>query len=195
MRGFLGLGPIGSTSVGGPLPPLTYGSRILYRRHVYLTDTLNPGPVIVGEQLVRILLCDLYQWDEHMPGQSLKGKECPFGGHLVDCRTVMEFSREVVGQKAFRYPLTFGRAVDMVTAMGYDPAHCVSLGLSKYKYFSHIKYWDEQHHLKAWWNTKDYIELYKQTEILSIVSMECPGWSCALSCCQGECRGRGSLMF
>ncbi|KAK9977197.1 hypothetical protein ABG768_019018 [Culter alburnus] len=43
----------------------------------------------------------------------------------------------------------------------------VSLGLSKYKYFPHIKYWDEQHHLKTRWNTKDYIELYKQTEIPS----------------------------
>lgn len=70
-------------------------------------------------------------------------------------------------RRAFGYPLTFGRAVQMVTAMGYDPAHCLSLGLAPYKYFPHIKYWDEKRHLKAKWNNKDYVELHQPAHVPS----------------------------
>ncbi|CAM4733370.1 unnamed protein product [Leuciscus chuanchicus] len=171
MRGFLCLGPIGSASVGESPPPLdtwtkdgVQKARVL--RLFPLTDSLLAGPQIIGEQLVRILLCDMHQRDENLPCESLKGRTCPFG-RLVDFRTVSEFAREVVGRKAFGYPLTFGRAVKMVTAASHDPAHCLSLALSGYRFFPNIKYWDEQRHLKAKWNFKDYVELHQPAKIPS----------------------------
>ncbi|XDV14249.1 hypothetical protein PO909_002425 [Leuciscus waleckii] len=96
----------------------------------------------------------------------MRGRTCPFG-RLVDCRTVSEFAREVVGRRnAFGY-LTFGHAIQMVTAMSYDPAHCFSLGLSGYRFFPSIKYWDEHRHLKAKWNFTDFVELHQPAEIPS----------------------------
>lgn len=171
MRGFLCLGPIGSASVGESPPPLeTWTKDEVQKARVLrlfpLTDSLAAGHQIVGEQMARILLCDLYQRDAPLPGQSLKGPALPFG-RLVDCRSVSEFAREVADRRAFGYPLTFGRAVQMVTAMGYDPAHCLSLGLAPYKYFPHIKYWDEKRHLKAKWNNKDYVELHQPAHVPS----------------------------
>lgn len=89
MRGFLGLAPVG-------------------RRIFPLTDSLLAGAQVVCEELTKI---DLYQRNDRLPVKSLKGPERPIG-HLVDCWTVGEFQR-----KAFGYPHTFGRALEMVTSM------------------------------------------------------------------------------
>lgn len=84
MRGFLCLGPIGSASVGESPPPLeTWTKDEVQKARVLrlfpLTDSLAAGHQIVGEQMARILLCDLYQRDAPLPGQSLKGPALPFG--------------------------------------------------------------------------------------------------------------------
>lgn len=55
----------------------------------------------------------------------------------------------------------------MVTSMSYDPIHCLELGLSKLKFFPHIKYWDENRNRKARWNFKDFVELHKPSEVPS----------------------------
>ncbi|CAM4652162.1 unnamed protein product [Leuciscus chuanchicus] len=171
MRGFLCFGPIGGASVGESPPPIdiwtkdeVQKTRVL--RLFPLTDSMLAGPQIIGEHLVRILICDLHQRDIGMPVESLRGRTLQFG-RLVDCRSVSEFAREIVGRNAFGYPLTFGRAVQMVTAMSFDPAHCLTLDLAGYRFFPSIKYWDEHRHLKAKWNFKDYIELHHPHEIPS----------------------------
>lgn len=58
----------------------------------------------------------------------------------------------------------------MVTSMNYNPIHSLELGMSKFKYFSHIKYWDEIRNCKAKWNFEDFMEPHKPSEIPSAVA-------------------------
>ncbi|CAM4512747.1 unnamed protein product [Leuciscus chuanchicus] len=136
---------------------------------VTFKNCLLAGPQVVGEDLVRILLSDLYERNDHIPMDSWKGPDCPIG-RLTDCRTVGELAREVCERKGFGYPHTFGRAVEMVTSKSLDPVCCLEFGLSKLKFFPHIKYWDENRNRKAHWNFKDFVELYRPTQIPSAAS-------------------------
>ncbi|KAK2885931.1 hypothetical protein Q8A67_016768 [Cirrhinus molitorella] len=112
------------------------------------------GLQVVSEELTTILLCDLYQRNYHLPLQSLKVPDHPIR-HLVDCRMVGEFCQEVCQRKAFGYQHTCGRALEVVTSMRYDHV------------FPHIKYWDEMHNCKAKWNSEDFVELHKPSEVPS----------------------------
>lgn len=155
MRGILGLSPIGSASVGeGPPPLSTWIKDELQRLRVLrlfpLTDCLQAGTQVVGDELVRILLCDLYQRNDRIPMSSWKGPDRPIG-NLSDCRSVGELAREVCDNKAFGYPHTFGRAVEIVTSFSFDPVRCLEFGLRKLKYFPKIKYWDENRNKTAKW--------------------------------------------
>lgn len=70
-----------------------------------------------------------------------------------------EFAKEVVNTKGFKYPNTFTRAVEIVASTGVDVHECVQLGLSAFKYFPRITYWDASRNAKASWNFKEYVEL------------------------------------
>ncbi|KAL0150375.1 hypothetical protein M9458_054192, partial [Cirrhinus mrigala] len=94
MRGFLGLGPVGSASVGESPPPLDTWIRddlqkLRVERIFPLSDLVYAGAKVVGEELVKILLGDLYQRNDRLPIQELKGPERPIG-NLCDCRTCLE---------------------------------------------------------------------------------------------------------
>ncbi|XDV46702.1 hypothetical protein PO909_014539 [Leuciscus waleckii] len=174
MRGFLGLSLIGSACVGEGPPPLeTWIKEELQRLRVLrlfpLTDCLLAGPQVVGEELVRILLSDLYERNDRIPMDSWKGPDRPIG-RLTDCRTVGELSREVCESKGFGYPHTFGRVVEMVTSISLDPVRCLEFGLSKLKFFPKIKYLDENRNRKARWNFKDFVELYRPSQVPSASS-------------------------
>ncbi|KAK2898993.1 hypothetical protein Q8A67_010411 [Cirrhinus molitorella] len=120
--------------------------------------------------------------NDWLPLQTLKGPDCLIG-KLVDCRTVGEFYREVCDRKAFGYPNTFGRAVEMVTSVGLDPVRCLELGMSELKYFPYISYWDEKCNLKAKWNWKDFVELHQPNQVPSVVSRA--------AAYRGVCKNRG----
>ncbi|KAF4115350.1 hypothetical protein G5714_002839 [Onychostoma macrolepis] len=84
MRGFLGLAPIGSATVGESPPLLeTWLKDDLQKAGVQsifpLTDSLLAGPQVVGEELTKILLCDLYQRNDRLAVEYLKGPDCPIG--------------------------------------------------------------------------------------------------------------------
>ncbi len=175
MRGFLGLAPVGSASVGESPPPLEMWLRddvqiSRVKRIFPLSDCLNGGHQVIGETLTRVLLCDLYGRNDRVSTEHLKGPERPYG-NLVDCRTVSEFARELCERKAFGYPHTFGRAIAMVTSFGKDPAKCLEAALVKFKFFPHIRYWDEKRHCKAKWNKKDYLELHLPSQTPSAASL------------------------
>lgn len=174
MRGFLGLSHVGSASVGESPPPLEIWlhddvQKARVERIFALSDCVTAGQVVVGEQLLRILMSDLYGRNDRLPTESLQGPERPIG-NLVGCRNVGEFSREVCTRKGFGYPLTFERALKIVTSYCLDPVPCLESALSKLKYFPSIRYWDEKRHCKAKWNFKDYVELHKPTEVPSAAS-------------------------
>lgn len=56
-----------------------------------LSDLVFAGAKVMGEELVKILLADLYQRTDHLPIQALKGPECPIG-NLCDCCTMGELA-------------------------------------------------------------------------------------------------------
>lgn len=79
MRGFLCLGPIGSASVGESPPPGLNDEWIkdeLQKARVMgifsLTDAMLADPQVLGDKLARLLLCDLYQWNDHLSGSPSK---------------------------------------------------------------------------------------------------------------------------
>ncbi|KAI2647059.1 Prenyltransferase fsdK [Labeo rohita] len=99
----------------------------------YLSSTMydflqsQKGPQVIGEELVKILLGDLYQCKHSLMIQSLKGPDRPIG-NLVNCRIVGEFCREVC-------------------RLGI-PTPSVELQI--------CKYWDENWNRKAKWNRNDF---------------------------------------
>ncbi|XDV14459.1 hypothetical protein PO909_014704 [Leuciscus waleckii] len=52
-----------------------------------MQDCLLAGPQVVGEELVRILLSDLYERNDRIPMDSWKGPDHPIG-RLTDCQTL-----------------------------------------------------------------------------------------------------------
>lgn len=94
MRGVLGLSPIGSASVGEGPPPLDTWIKEEFQRQREFSDCLLAGPQVVGEELVKILFCDLHERNDRVPMDTWKGPDNPIG-RLSDCRSVGELSREV----------------------------------------------------------------------------------------------------
>ncbi|KAI7805333.1 hypothetical protein IRJ41_004890 [Triplophysa rosa] len=163
---------LGSASVGTDSPALTTWlkdelqmERVM--RVFPLTDMLGSSPAVVGNGLVKVLLGDLYKRNERLPVAMLKGCDVPFG-KLVGFRSIEEFAKELVKTKGFGYPNTFTRAVEMVVYAGVD-FHCsLELGLSGFRYFQKIKYWDASRHAKASCNLGEYIELVEPKKVPSI---------------------------
>lgn len=123
MRGCLGLGPIGSASVGESPPPglndELQKARVM--RIFPLTDAMLAGPQVLGDKLARLLLCDLYQWNDHLSGSPSK-LGLPV---LLDGWWTAGWSSSSAGKlwggRCLIIPIPFGCALDMVTAMSYDP--------------------------------------------------------------------------
>lgn len=139
-RGFLGLSPVGSASVGESPPLIKIWisdtiQRLRIERIFPFTDTLEAGPAVIGEALVRVILSDLHDINEGISIQSLKGDAPPLLSKLVGCRTVEQLCRNLSERKGFDYPRTFGRALEMARAAGHDVYSCLESGTSELKFF------------------------------------------------------------
>lgn len=160
-RRFIGLAPVSSASVGEDPPPLDtwFKDKVQQqrvRRLFPFTEVLMAEPPVIGEQLVLILLKDIFQKDVVI--DFFKGPQLP-EGNLVDCRSVEELSKELVTRKGFGYPMTFARALEMLRFRGGDDIECLQAGLSKIKFLPKLTYCDESRQPKVNWNGKDYVEL------------------------------------
>lgn len=168
-RGFLGLSPVGSASVGEDPPPIETWiteplQQMRIRRIFTFTETLHAGPAVLGNSLIQVLLCDLHERNEKISTETFKQSSVPFMCKLVGCRTTSELCKDLVERKAFGYPHTFGRAVQLAQEAGHNVLECLQLGLADFKIFPAIVYWDENRHPKAKWNKVNYIELYRAAE-------------------------------
>lgn len=174
-RGFLGLSPVGSTSVGESPPPLKIWindpiQRQRIERLFPLTNALQASPAVVGENLLKVLLSDLHDRNDRLNIQALKQQTPPLLAKLIGCRTKQQFCRELSERKAFNHPLAFGRAVELAQSAGHDVSRCLIQEMQEYKYFPCITYWDEKRHPKAKWNKRDYIQLLNDGETPSPVA-------------------------
>ncbi|KAK2885211.1 hypothetical protein Q8A67_016048 [Cirrhinus molitorella] len=168
-RGFLGLSPIGSASVGENPPPInTWISDPLQQMRVQriftFTEALDAGSMVLGQALVQVLLCDLHERNDRIHTDALKQDSVPFMCKLVGCRTLTDLCKDLTERKAFNYPLTFGRALQLAQNTGHDVNECLQLGMMGFKIFPAIVYWDEKRHPKARWNKINYVELYRVNE-------------------------------
>ncbi|RXN18886.1 hypothetical protein ROHU_001960 [Labeo rohita] len=168
-RGFLGLSPIGSASVGESPPPLQTwikdpNQRLRVERIFAFTDTLDANPSVIGDALVRLLLSDLHERNDRISVDLLRQVEPPLLAKIVGCRTTQDLCKDLAERKGFGYPHTFERALELTRSVGHDIVECLQLGLSGVKYFPAITFWDEQKNAKARWNKKTYIELYGPTD-------------------------------
>lgn len=165
---------------------------------------------MIGDTFVRLLLSDLHERNDRISIESLKQAEPPLLAKVVGCRTTKDLCRDLAERKGFRYRHPFGRALELAISVGHDIVEFLQLGLSGFKYFPAITFWDKQRNPTAKLNKKNYTELYGPTEkpsaaaqaatllgdILSniekracitadlfkgIGKMECRGWNCALS--------------
>lgn len=153
-RGFLGLSPVGSASVGEDPPPIETWitdpvQQMRIRRIFPFTETLNATPAVIGTALVQVLLCDLHERNAKISTDTFKHATVPFMCKLVGCRTTSELCKDLVERKAFTYPHTFGRAVQLAQEAGHNVLECLQLGLADFKIFPAIVYWDEKRHPKA----------------------------------------------
>ncbi len=168
-RGFLGLSPIGSASVGVSPPPLQIWitepiQRLRVERIFDFTDTLDAAPSVIGQALIRVLLCDLHERNDRISFDGLKQPEPPLLTKIVGCRTTQDLSKDLAERKGFGYPHTFGRALELTNSVGHDTQELLHLGLLGFRYFPAITFWDEQRNPKARWNKKNYVELLGPTE-------------------------------
>lgn len=85
-------------------------------------------------------------------------------GKLVGFRCIKDFSKDMVKTKGFVYPSMFNRAVEMVINSGAEFQRSLELGLSGFRYFPLIKYWDASRHPTAQWNFSEYVELVQVKE-------------------------------
>lgn len=114
-RGFLGLSPVGSASVGESPPPLKRwindpNQRQRIERLFPLINALQVSPAVVGENLLKVLLSDLHDRNDRINIQALKEQTPPLLAKLTGYRNMQQFCRELYERN---HPLTFARAVEL----------------------------------------------------------------------------------
>lgn len=106
-RGFLGLVPFSSAVSEVEPPPLHHWTRdslqISRIKRVFpLTEVLEAAPVITGEELLKVLLCDIYKRNEGIPLAGLCGSSPP--GILKGALTLDSFVQELATRDSFLCP-------------------------------------------------------------------------------------------
>lgn len=96
-----------------------------------LSDSVHAGPSVIGEQLILVVLGDLYNRNEKLPLAALKGSRVP--GTLKGSMTIQCLCEKLCEKAAFRYQHTFSRARDMVKKAGHDVTKCQMVGMLEQK--------------------------------------------------------------
>ncbi len=166
-RGFLGLAKYNSASVGEGPPPLSSWTKdeVLERniRRVFpLTETFEASPATVGAEMVTILLGDLLKAPkDFIPIDDMKNKR--EGMNVIGAMTMEGLVEQLANKQSFHYPMTFGRAREMVTKAGFDVPECLLMGMFELQltFFPAIKFTDLKNTKRVTWKPNHYVELHR----------------------------------
>lgn len=123
-RGFLGLAPFNSAAVEENPPPLNtwthnQGLVLRVRRLFPLTNMLETSPSIIGAEMVRVVLKDLYNTTS-VPYYALQGEKLPVGFGLTGSVTIETLADQLGRIYNFSYPHTFNKGKKIVGDAGQD---------------------------------------------------------------------------
>ncbi|XP_029281300.1 uncharacterized protein LOC115003588 [Cottoperca gobio] len=174
-RGFLGLAPYNSASVGETSPPLRHWTRddlqvTRIERLFPLSNTLEAEPPVIGAALVFVLLGDLYKRNDRLSIPMLQGPQCP--GTLKGHVTLEKFCQELATRDAFPPPCTFRRTRELITRAGKDVKTCLESGFIEHniRFFADVKFRDTNKSKRITWNFKDYVEVHPDDQAPSLDS-------------------------
>lgn len=136
-RGFLGLAPTNSAAVGeNPLPIKTWSGNqqlaLRVARLFPLTDMLEAPPCIIGAEMVRLVLRDLYNTSS-VPFYALQGEKLPLGFSLTGSITLESLAEQLGKVYNFSFPHTFNEGKRIVGEAGHDVVECLKMGLVELK--------------------------------------------------------------
>ncbi|CAL8283106.1 unnamed protein product [Lota lota] len=176
-RGFLGLAPYNSASVGEDPPPLHSWTnddilKTNIKRVFPLTETFGAAPSLVGAALITVLLEDLYKANFFVPFAGLRSSIVTDGWCMKGSMTIEGLAEQLATQNAFPYPKTFGRARQMAHNAGHDVSRCLLLGIidHKLKFFPAIKFTDLRNSKRVTWKPNEYVELHSVDSAPSLLA-------------------------
>ncbi|KAI7790210.1 hypothetical protein IRJ41_021508, partial [Triplophysa rosa] len=124
-----------------------------------LTEVLEAASVITGEELLKVLLCDLYKMNEGIPLAGLCGSSPP--GILKGALTLDSFVQELATRDSFPVPATFGHDRRLVERTGKDVTECLLLGFQELhiRYFPAVSFHDYKAAKRIYWKANEYVEV------------------------------------
>lgn len=138
-RGFIGLAPYNSASFGQSPPPVyvwTKNKDMIARveRLWPLTNTLGAGEAVVGAEMLRVALCDLFKGTaKDVPWGALASDKLPEGFYLQGSIIIEKLASDLATSYRFSFPHVFGRGLALVRDAGLDPVKCMVLGMGELK--------------------------------------------------------------
>ncbi|CAI5689619.1 unnamed protein product [Oreochromis niloticus] len=175
MRGFMGLGAATGAAIDDCPPPLAHWTRDTLQmkrieRLFALTLTLECEPSVLGPELVKLLLKDLFRRNDGIFISELQGEKCPenLKGHI----NLASLTENLATRDSFPTPFTFARARKLVEGEGKNVQECLRAGFLelKIRWFPDIKYRDIKGTRRASWNLMDYVEIHNDDREPSIES-------------------------
>lgn len=160
-RGILGLAHYSAAAVEGSPPPLLYwttDNKQMARIHRLFgfADSVGTALPIVGSNLLKIILCDLFE--SNYISLDAFSKDMPPHGRCTGTITQEQLILELQKIKRFTYPATYSRAVAILEMAGKSLKDVLGSALHSVnmKYFPAMRFTDSSHHAKASWNKKDF---------------------------------------
>lgn len=175
MRGFMGLGAATGAAIDDCPHPLAHWTRDTLQmkrieRLFALTLTLECEPSVLGPELVKLLLKDLFRRNDGIFISELQGEKCPenLKGHI----NLAALTENLPTRDSFPTPFTFARARKLVEGEGKNIQECLRAGFLelKIRWFPDIKYRDIKGTRRASWNLMDYVEIHNDDREPSIES-------------------------
>lgn len=166
-RGFLGLSPANSATMGCEPPPLENWTKdrvqiLRIERLFALCDSLQAAPSVVGEAMVRIIIQDLLMKNEGIPFGQLQSPNPPGGvkGPIPADTLATDLATK---EGYFPFPSTFGRARTILRDHNVDVKEALLAGFEdmKLKWFPAITYYDTKRVKRLAWDGKLWLEVLR----------------------------------